>query len=137
MFLVRNHLNLDFLKFECIFSIWDSNTYFFTIILLFKWLYGCFIERGIQNFILKFREIFLWRNTVLRAHGMKSDEKPFFCQIYAIFCHFEGKMVHVVIDRYFSLFLKGFKIFLITDCPFKFKFVVVASCCNVMYTGTL
>ena len=64
----------------------------------------CFIERETQNFILKFREIFPWRETVLRAHGMKSDEKPFFCQIYAIFW---GKMVHVVIDRYFSLFLKG------------------------------
>ena len=44
------------------------------------------------------------------AYGIKSDEKPFFCQIYAIIW---GKMVHVVIDRYFSLFLKGFlKIFL-------------------------
>ena len=38
----------------------------------------------------------------------KSDEKPFFCQIYAIF---EKKIVHVVIDRYFSLFLKGFEDF--------------------------
>ena len=45
---------------------------------------------------------------MLWAHEMKSDEKPFFCQIYAIFW---GKMVHVVIDRYFSLFLKGLKIF--------------------------
>ena len=44
----------------------------------------CFIERETQNFILKFREIFLWRETVLRAHGMKSNEKPFFCQIYVI-----------------------------------------------------
>ena len=32
---------------------------------------------------------------MLRAHGMKSDEKP----------------LHVVIDRYFSLFLKGFEDF--------------------------
>ena len=38
------------------------------------------------------------RQTLLRAHEMKSDEKPFFCQIYAIFL---GKMVHVVIDMYF------------------------------------
>ena len=44
----------------------------------------CFIERETQNFILKFREIFLQRETMLRTHGMKSDEKPFFCQIYAI-----------------------------------------------------
>ena len=45
----------------------------------------CFIEREARNFILKSREIFPWRETVLRAHRMKSDEKPFFCQIYAIF----------------------------------------------------
>ena len=47
--------------------------------------------------------------TVLRASGMKSDEKPFFCQIYAIVW---GKMVHVVIDKNFSLFLKSLKTFL-------------------------
>ena len=41
----------------------------------------CFIERETHNFILKFREIFPWKETVLRAHGMKSDEKPFSCQI--------------------------------------------------------
>ena len=45
----------------------------------------CFMERETQNFILKFTEIFVWRETVLRARRMKSDEKPFFCQIYAIF----------------------------------------------------
>ena len=44
----------------------------------------CFIERKTQNFILKFREIFLLLETVLRAHGMKSDENLFFCQIHAI-----------------------------------------------------
>ena len=65
------------------------------------------IERETRNFILKFREIFLWRETVLKAHGMKSDEKPFFMRF------FSRKMVHVVIDRYFCLFLKGLKIFLI------------------------
>ena len=43
------------------------------------------------------------------AHGMKSDEKPFSCQIYVTFLR---KMVPVVIQRYFSLFLKGLKIFL-------------------------
>ena len=62
-----------------------------------------------QNFILKCREIFLWRETVLRANGMKSDEKPLFCQIYAIVW---DEMVHVVIDRYFSLFLTVLRIFL-------------------------
>ena len=69
----------------------------------------CFIERETQNSILRFREIFLWKETVLSAHGIKSDEKLFFCQIYAIFW---AKTVCVVIDRYYSLFLKGLKIFL-------------------------
>ena len=41
----------------------------------------CFIEIETQK--LKFTEIFLWRETVLRTHGMKSDEMPFFCQTYA------------------------------------------------------
>ena len=36
-----------------------------------------FIEREAWNFIPKFREIFPWRETVLRAQGMKSDEKTF------------------------------------------------------------
>ena len=69
-----------------------------------------FIARETQNFILKIRGIFPWREIVLRAHEMKSyaDEKPFFCQIYAIFFR---KMVHVVIDWYFPLFLKGFEDF--------------------------
>ena len=43
-----------------------------------------FIERETQNFILRFREIFLWRKSVLMAHGMKSDENPFFRQILVI-----------------------------------------------------
>ena len=40
------------------------------------------------------------RKTVFRAYGMKYDEKPFFCKIYAIFV----KMVHVVIEGYFLYF---------------------------------
>ena len=69
----------------------------------------CFIERETQNFILKFREIFLWRETVLSAHGMKSDE----CRFSVRFVWFSWeKMVLVVIDRYFTLFLKGLKILL-------------------------
>ena len=40
----------------------------------------CFIERETRNFIPKNMEILPWRETVLRAHGMKSDEKPFLCQ---------------------------------------------------------
>ena len=85
----------------------------------------CFIERETRNFILKFSEIFLWREKVLRAHEMKADEKLFFCQIYAIVW---GKMVPVAIDRYFSLFLKGWRFFsqpnAITDSPFKIKDIV-------------
>ena len=42
-----------------------------------------------------------------QGYGMKSDEKPIFCQIHMIFV--KEKMIHVVIDRYFSLLLKGFE----------------------------
>ena len=45
----------------------------------------CFVEKETRNFILTFMAFFPWKETVLKAHGMKSDEKPFFCQIYAIF----------------------------------------------------
>ena len=69
----------------------------------------CFIERETLNFILTFRDIFPWRETALRAHVTKSDEKSFFCQIYVIFLE---KMVHFVNDRYFSLLLKVFEHFL-------------------------
>ena len=37
----------------------------------------CSIEIATQNFILKFKEIFSWRETVLRTHEMKSDDKAF------------------------------------------------------------
>ena len=40
------------------------------------------IERETGSLIIKFREMFLCRKTVLRAYVMKSDEKPFFFQIY-------------------------------------------------------
>ena len=56
----------------------------------------CFIERETQNFTLKFQEGFPWKETVLRAHGMKSDKTLFFCQIDVIFLR---KNVHVVIQR--------------------------------------
>ena len=43
---------------------------------------------------------------MLRAHhGMKSDEKLFSVNF------FREKRVHAVINRYFSLFLKGFEFF--------------------------
>ena len=35
------------------------------------------IESATCNFILKFKEIFPWRETVLRVHRMKSDESRF------------------------------------------------------------
>ena len=70
----------------------------------------CFIERETLKFILKFSKILSWTETVLRDHVMKSDKKLFFNQNFVLFC-FEN-MEHVVIDRYFSLFLKGLKIFL-------------------------
>ena len=44
-----------------------------------------FIERKTHNFILKFSEIFLWREAVLRVHGMKSDEKLFYVKIMRFF----------------------------------------------------
>ena len=50
-----------------------------------------FIEREKHNVLLKFGEIFPWRETVLRVHGMKSDEKLFFCQIYAFFLEKNGR----------------------------------------------
>ena len=66
------------------FSIWDSNTYFFNITFLLKWFYVFYWKRN-TKLNLKFMEIFPCIETMPRAHGMKSDEKPFFCQIYVIF----------------------------------------------------
>ena len=43
----------------------------------------CFIERETQN-IQNLGKFSHGRNGA-GAHGMKSNEKPFFCQIYAIF----------------------------------------------------
>ena len=104
------------------FSIWDSNTYIFNIILFFKWFYARFIERKTQSFILKCRKSFLWRETVLEAHGMKPDEKPFLsnlcdflrtngtCSDWQIFCFF--------ISERFEDFSKPEAII---DSPFKFE----------------
>ena len=44
-----------------------------------------FMEKESFNFILNLRELFSWRNTVLRAHGIKFHEKPFSVKFYAIF----------------------------------------------------
>ena len=51
-----------------------------------------------------FREIFPRRETVLRAHRIKSDEKPFLCDIFFFFFLRGGAMVHIVTDRYFLYF---------------------------------
>ena len=69
-----------------------------------------FIQKETKKFPLKFREIFPLKETVLRAHKMKSDEKPSFCQICVIFL---DKMVHVVIDR-FNFISIGFDGFFLT-----------------------
>ena len=71
---------------------------------------------------------------MLRAQGMKSDKNLFFCQIYVI--SFGGKMVHVVIDTNFSLFVKGLKIFLnpslsLIDPP-MLKWVKI---CNLLFAN--
>ena len=49
----------------------------------------CFSERETQNFILKFREIFLRRKTELSAHRMKSVMKSCFSDKFMQF--FEEK----------------------------------------------
>ena len=89
----------------------------------------CFIERKTRYSILQLGEVFPWRETVLRAYGMISDEKPFFWLIYTILWE---KMVHVI-DRYFYLwrvlkmkmfFARGY----ITDSPFKQPAAVLHLC---------
>ena len=44
----------------------------------------CCIEREMQNFILNLGKFSHGENSAW-AHGMKSDEKLFFCHIYAVF----------------------------------------------------
>ena len=70
-----------------------------------------FIERETHNFILKFREMFPWRETGFRANGMRSDENQFFCQIYAILWE-KKKIVHFVIHIIFLYSWRVLKIFL-------------------------
>ena len=64
---------------------WDSNTYFIEYKIVNLRGFMCCFERKTCNLILKFREIFPWRETVLRVHRIKSDEKLFLDQIYAFF----------------------------------------------------
>ena len=65
----------------------------------------CLIEGETRNFILKFRKIFRWTETVLKAHRMKSDKKATFLSNS---CNILRKMVHVVIERYCLLRSVGF-----------------------------
>ena len=85
-------------------SIWDTNTYFF------KYNIGLLcvlLKEKTENLTIKFKEIFPWTETMLMAHRIKSDKKPFSVKSM----YFLRKMVHVVIERYFPLYLKGFEDF--------------------------
>ena len=80
---------------------------------IFQLVFICFIcvywkINETKNFLPKFREIFQWRETAPSTHRMKTCKKLFFCQSYAIFW---DKMIHAVIERYLSLFLKWFEDF--------------------------
>ena len=120
MFLVINHLNFDFLKFYCIFPCG-------TVVNTFLNNYICSqVTFGILTVLLKDTCEILSQNLGKFTYGEKQCPVPmewnpmkscFFCQNFVIFW---DKMVHVVIERYFSLFLKWFEIFLITDSPFKY-----------------
>ena len=68
-----------------------------------------FVERETQNFIKKFREIFSWRETVLGLTEWNLIKSWFPVKSMRFFWE---KMVHVVIDRYFSSYLMGFEDFL-------------------------
>ena len=95
LFLVRNYWNLEFLMFQCIFHLGHQYllSYEYSNVILIV----CMFCKQINTlFYLKFREIFLYRRTVLRLHGMKSAEKLFFFQIYPM------------IDKYISLYLRFF-----------------------------
>ena len=127
MFLERKHLNLDFLKFKCIFPIATAVfTFFSNVLLLFKgfkvfyWKKQNKTKQKQKNKKIKNKKIIKKNPTKLYPkilgnfsigrnsdgnHGWNLMKSRFFCQIYAIF--WEKKNGHVVIGRYFSLFLKG------------------------------
>ena len=65
----------------------------------------CSVERETHTFILKFREI-LWRETVLRAYRMKSDEKLFSMWL------FEEKWYMLWLTGIFLYFWKVWRFFL-------------------------
>ena len=83
----------------------------------------CFIERETRNFILKFREILSWRETVpglTEWNLMKSRLLSTLCIFFFFFL--KNKMVHVVIDKYFFFASEKFWRFFLTQgyhSPFK------------------
>ena len=85
------------------FIFWTAILYCFNMVLLCKG-FMCLNERETQNLIQKFRS-FPWREAGFRAYRMKSDEKSFYVKFMRFFVE---KMVQFVINRYFSIFLKGF-----------------------------
>ena len=96
---------MPYLRVFSVFASWPKNykpcnfkpcpvIYFVDIRYCYLKGFMCFIEKETPNFKLKFKDIFPLRETVLRAHGMKSDEKPFFFQIYAIFWSKNGTCCH-------------------------------------------
>ena len=69
----------------------------------------CCIERETRNLILK---TIPWKEKVLRAHGMKSYEKPFFCQINVFFFLFLEKWYMLWLTGIFLYFWRVLKSFL-------------------------
>ena len=111
MFLVRNHVILIFWSFSVFFHLvqqYVSLMYSFLIQHCYLSGFICFIEREIQNSILKLGKFF--HGEKLQCSGPRNEIwwKAIFL---SNLCKFLGKIVHVVIDMYFSLFLKGLKIF--------------------------
>ena len=74
-----------------------------------------------QNYFLKFKEIFQWRETALSANRMKSYEKPFFCQNYAIFLEKNGTCCDWKV--FFFIFKVIWRFFLSLTVPLTFYHV--------------
>ena len=67
-----------------------------------------FFEKETENFILKFKGNFPMERKSAQGPQDESDGKPFLCQKLWFL---KEKLAHVVIDTYFSLFLKCFEDF--------------------------
>ena len=82
-----------------------------------------FIERKMQNFIPKFREILPWREAVPSSHRMKFYKRVFF--FFVVF--FSIKIMQFLKKKWYMLWLKGIflyfqgdlKNFLIAGSPFN------------------